>query len=281
MLSEITPLILTFNEAPNLARSLEQLTWARQVVVVDSFSTDETENIARRFGNVVFVQRRFDNHPAQWNFGIDQAGTDWILALDADYLVTVELQTELAQLAPDPEIVAYFAKFRYRIAGRPLRGSLYPPRAVLFRRSKCRYEQDGHTQILAIQGPSRFLKGRMWHDDRKPLSRWLDSQRSYAALEARKLTETPRTAKSLADRIRTWIWPAVPAAFFYTLVVKRCLFDGWPGWYYVLQRTYAELLLSLDLLDRRLVQKADQIAPVDASDIGDPSPEAPRSGHPR
>ena len=105
---------------------------------------------------------------------------------------------------------------------------------------------------LAIDGPSRPLLGYIFHDDRKPLSRWLESQRSYAALESRKLIAQPHRAKSTADRLRQWIWPAAPAAFFYTLLVKRCLLDGWPGWYYVLQRTYAELLLSLELLDHRL-----------------------------
>jgi hypothetical protein len=54
------------------------------------------------------------------------------------------------------------------------------------------------------------------------------------------------------------IWPAAPAAFVSTLLAKGCLFDGWPGWFYALQRTYAELLLSLELLDRRLTEKRDE-----------------------
>lgn len=252
MLSEITPTVLTFNEAPNLCRTLEKLQWAKQVVVLDSFSTDETERIARSFDNVVFIQRRFDCHTAQWNFGVDQVQTPWVFALDADYVVTSQLQDELAQLRPNPEISAYYARFRYCISGRPLRASLYPPRAVLFQKSRCRYVQDGHTQTLEIEGPTKFLQGYLLHDDRKPLSRWLDSQRGYARLEAQKLIENPKTVRSLADQLRRWIWPAAPAAFFYTLFVKRCLFDGWPGWFYALQRTYAELLLSLELLDRRL-----------------------------
>jgi len=281
MLSEITPLILTYNEAPNLDRTLQKLTWARQVVVLDSFSTDQTETIACRFANVAFAKRKFDNHTAQWNFGLEQIKTEWVMSLDADYMLTEELKSEIGQLAPDPDVVAYFARFRYFIAGRPLRASLYPPRAVLFRKSKCRYKQDGHTQTLAIQGAARFLNGRLWHDDRKPLSRWLESQRSYAALEAQKLIESRRQPRSVADRLRTWIWPAAPAAFLYALLVKRCLFDGWPGWYYVLQRTYAELLLSLELLDHRLFVKHDPQISVDAEDgdqaIADLSLQAPKT----
>ena len=74
MQSEITALILTFNEAPNIARTLQKLVWVRQVIVLDSFSTDETEKIARGFANVTFIQRQFDNHTAQWNFGLGARG---------------------------------------------------------------------------------------------------------------------------------------------------------------------------------------------------------------
>lgn len=258
MLSEITPLILTLNEAANLRHTLEKLSWAREVLVLDSFSSDETESIARSFANVVFTQRRFDGHAAQWNFGLDRIKTEWVLSLDADYTVTDELHAEISRLHPESSISAYSARFRYCVFGRPLRGSLYPPRPVLFRKSRCRYVQDGHTQTLAIDGSSRVLRGYLLHDDRKCLFRWLESQRGYAQLEARKLIEQSDPSKSIADRLRRWIWPAAPAAFIYTLIVKRCLFDGWPGWFYVLQRTYAELLLSMELLERRLRNHGDQ-----------------------
>lgn len=252
MIDGITPLILMFNEAPNLRRTLGKLTWAHQVVVLDSFSTDETESVARSFTNVIFLQRRFDNHSDQWNFGLDQIESPWILSLDADYVVTEEFQNEINGLRPAPDVSAYFARFRYCVFGHPLKGSLYPPRAVLFRKSHCRYFQKGHTQILEVEGRSESLRSKLLHDDRKPLARWLTSQHSYARLEADRLMAHRGRPGSMADRLRLWIWPSIPAVFFYTLVVKLCFLDGWPGWYYVLQRTYFELLLSLYLLDRRL-----------------------------
>lgn len=256
-LLHVTPLILTYNEAPNIGRVLERLRWAKEVVVLDSFSTDETEGIARAFANVIFDQRRFDNHSAQWNAGVERVRTDWVMSMDADYIFTDELREEIAALPGESDVAAYFTRFRYCVAGYPLRGTLYPPRAVLFQKARCRYVQDGHTQTLAIDGPSRFLKGCLLHDDRKSLSRWLESQRNYARLEAEKLLAHPEHARSLADRLRRAIWPAAPAAFVYSLLVKGCLFDGWPGWFYSLQRTYAETLLSLELLDRRLMESGE------------------------
>lgn len=248
----ITPLILTYDEAPNLRRTLERLAWAERVVVIDSFSRDQTEAIARSFPNVVFLQRSFDNHTAQWNHGVDQVETEWVLSLDADYVVTDEFRDEIGRLRPEADVAAYYARFRYCVFGGKLRGTLYPSRAVLFRKSRCRYVQKGHTQVLEVEGRSETLQSRILHDDRKPLARWLASQQNYARLEAEKLLRASPRELSRADRLRRWIWPAAPTVFFYTLLCKGCLLDGWPGWYYVLQRTYFELLLSLELLDRRL-----------------------------
>ncbi|MEQ1842210.1 MAG: glycosyltransferase family 2 protein [Verrucomicrobiales bacterium] len=259
-LSDITPLVLTFNEEPNIGRCLEQLRWAERVVVIDSGSTDNTIAICREFPNVQAVHRAFDNHTAQWNFGLDQISSNWVLTLDADYMITDEFIAELRALdvseSPSPAR-AWSVGFHYVLAGKQLRGTLYPPRLVLFERRTHRYEQDGHTQILKTSGPSGLLKSRLNHDDRKPLSRWLDSQRKYAALEADKLSrEIP--GSGAADHLRKMIWPAAPAAFLYTLFFKGLILDGWPGIFYALQRTYAELLLSLELLDRRIKGKSNK-----------------------
>jgi glycosyltransferase involved in cell wall biosynthesis len=255
---DLTVVMLTHNEAPNVGRSLDKLSWVSRAVVVDSFSTDETETLARTFPNVTFHQRAFDQHAAQWNYGLDQVTTEWALAVDADYIATGELADELRGLKPDSSVDAYFARFHYCVGGRRLRGNLYPPRAVLFRRSRCRYVQDGHTQRLQIPGATAFLAGYFLHDDRKPLHRWLESQRRYAVLEADKLASHNGQSLSLPDRMRSLIWPAAPAALLYALLVKRCLLDGWPGWLYALQRMYAEVLLSLELLDRRLHTITDE-----------------------
>ena len=154
MLDLITPMLLTFNEAPNLRRTLDKLAWAKEILVVDSFSTDETVAIAKSFPSVRLSQRKFDQHSAQWNFGVSECRTNWVLALDADHVLTDDLVAELQAWRPPAEAEAYFARFNYCICGRALRGSLYPPRVVLFRRDRCRFEQDGHTQILRVTGPT-------------------------------------------------------------------------------------------------------------------------------
>ena len=84
------------------------------------------------FQPVRFIQRRFDNHANQWNFGVDNIETEWVLSLDADYCLTQDFINELHELPEQKDLVAYYASFKYCIFGRPLRATLYPPRAVLF-----------------------------------------------------------------------------------------------------------------------------------------------------
>jgi len=258
-LDDITPLILTYNEAPNIGRILNRLGWARQILVIDSGSTDETKNILSAYAQVRVIHRPFDSFAGQCNFGLSQIETSWVLSLDADYVLPQGFADELDGLTVDDAVNGYRARFRYCIFGRPLRGTLYPPRTVLYRRDKAEYQDIGHGHRVRIKGQVTELRAIIDHDDRKSLSRWLDSQRAYAQLEAEHLLATPKSELSRADRLRLHIWPAAPAALFYTLLVKRCLFDGWPGWYYALQRTYAEVLLSLELLDRRLREGQSQI----------------------
>lgn len=253
---EIEPIILTYNEEQNIARALAAVAWAKRIVVVDSLSTDATAECASRFANVELVRRPFDNHTSQWNFAVQQAKTPWVLALDADYVCPDSLSEELRTL--NPQLTAYQARFTYCINGRPLRGTLYPPRAVLFRADQLRYRQDGHTQLLDFDGPLGALQSVIDHDDRKPLSRWLESQSKYADLEVEKLTSAPPGSLGWKDRLRKRILWAPPLTLFYCLFYKRLILDGWPGIYYSLQRTYAELLLSLKLLDARLKPRATE-----------------------
>ena len=92
----------------------------------------------------------------------------------------------------------------------------------------------------------------IYHDDRKPLSRWFASQQGYARLEADYLLKADAGTLSASDRLRRMAWPAPIVMFFYVLVIKGCLLDGWPGWFYALQRVLAECMIALELIDRRL-----------------------------
>jgi glycosyltransferase involved in cell wall biosynthesis len=244
-------MVITYNEAPNIRRTLHKLSWAQTIVVIDSGSTDETLEILRSFPQVEVIHHLFMDFAGQCNFGLMQVFRPWVLSLDADYELSDELIRELASLAPPDSAVGYRARFVQRIHGRPLRGSLYPPRTVLHQRANASYRQEGHAHRVVLDGEVFALDGVIYHDDRKPLGRWLTAEQRYAREEAEYLMACRGDQSTLADRLRLMCWPAPFAVLFYVLFVKRCLLDGWPGWFYALQRVVAEAMLALEIMDRQ------------------------------
>jgi glycosyltransferase involved in cell wall biosynthesis len=252
MLDHVTPMVLTFNEVDNINRTIEKLLWAKRILVVDSGSTDGTLELAATYPAVEFVRRPFDSFANQCNFGLTQIRTNWVLSIDADYELSDELIRELRELDEAECVAAYSVSFVYRIYGRPLRGTLYPPRTILYRVAGAHYEDEGHGHRVRVAGEPRRLRGVVYHDDRKPLSRWLASQQRYAHIEANLLLSAEPQRLSAVDRLRRMGWPAPVLVLFYVLLVKGCLLDGWPGWFYALQRLLAETMMALELIDRRL-----------------------------
>ena len=260
MLDHITPVVLTYNEAPNIARLLEKLEWARDVVVVDSYSSDETLSIVKGFPNCRVVQREFDVHCNQLNFALAEGGitSPWVLALSADFIPTDDLITEMAALVPADTVGAYRIGFSFHIFGKPLRASVYPAQVVLFRHQGARYVADGHTEHVSVDGAVLALKGHIIHDDRKPVSRWLAAQDGYMRLETEKLLGPDPVPLELADRIRKLKVLAPFLVLLYCLFAKRLILDGLPGIFYAFQRAASEMILSVYLMDHALRERRER-----------------------
>lgn len=254
MLEQITPIILTYNEQANIGRALDHLRWAHEVVVVDSFSTDDTLQIASQFSNVRIVQRAFDNFAAQWQFGLTGTGisTEWVMILDADFIVSAASVQELASLRPEATTQLYKSQIVYCIHGRRLRSGLVPALPILFRRRDATITRDGHTYRVKVPGETRLLRSHILHDDRKPLSSWLKAQQRYTPLEGEKLLRADRRQLNWPDRIRLLRVVAPVGVLVYCLVFRGGLLDGRAGFFYAFQRLIAESLLSLYLIERDL-----------------------------
>jgi len=251
LLDQITPLVLSFNEAPNIIRTFDKLRWARRIIVIDSGSTDGTIELLQSYSQVNLIHHSFTDFASQCNFGLTQISTPWVLSLDADYQLSDEIIREMQSLSPENATCGYRAGFVYRVYGRPLRGALYPPRVVLYRTGSATYKNEGHGHRVSLSGRVLPLVSKIYHDDRKPLARWFQSQQRYAGEEALYLLSADPITLSLADKLRLAAWPAPIVVFVYTLIVKGCLLDGWPGWFYVLQRVCAEIMIALETIDKR------------------------------
>jgi glycosyltransferase involved in cell wall biosynthesis len=251
MLDHITPVILTYNEEQNIGRTLVRLAWAKDIVVVDSGSTDGTLAILTKFPNVRIFTRGFDTHANQWRYAIEntEIATDWILRLDADYQMSDALIAEVARLAPDASVNGYRIPFDYAILSTKLLSSLYPPNTILLRKGCFSVQDRGHTESWHVNGPIATLRARMMHDDWKPVGQWLIGQVRYMQREL--------------DRIRVgeggltgWLRlrpPLMPIAIFlYCLFGRGLIFNGRAGIFYALQRMVAEAVLSLMVLEEKL-----------------------------
>lgn len=252
-LDQVTPIVITWNEEPNIKRVLDRLTWAHRIVVVDSGSTDATLEILGRYPNVRVLTRPFVSHADQVNFALREGGiaTEWVLSIDADYIISDALHDGMARLAPPSDVAGYSTRFEYWALGRPLRSSLYPARTTLFRRSQGEYEQEGHAHRLRLRGRVSELLAPIYHDDRKPLARWIIDQERYATLEDKRLLLASRRELDLADRIRRTGLLAPALVAIYCLILKGCALDGRAGLHYTLQRVVAEALLAMRLWELR------------------------------
>jgi glycosyltransferase involved in cell wall biosynthesis len=256
-LREITPLILTYNEEANIGRTLDRLTWAKQILVVDSHSDDATLDIVADYPQADILQRPFDSFAGQCNFGLDHIDTEWVLSLDADYVLSEGFTEEVRRLPSNPSADGYTASFVHCVFGDPIRATLYPPRTVLYRRARASYRQDGHAHQVEVDGATETLDSAIYHDDRKSLGRWLSAQQEYTEDEIEKYRSLVRSELSWPDRIRRRTLSPI-LVFFYCLFAKGLILDGKAGWYYTLRRTYAELLLALALMDEELRTNTDK-----------------------
>ena len=258
MLNHVTPVLLTHNEDQNIARTLSHLAWAKDIVVVDSGSTDGTLAVLRTHPNVRLFKRSFDSHGNQWRFAVEetQIATDWILRLDADYQVSDALVEEIAALDPNAPVSAYRVSFDYAIFSRELPSSLYPARPVLLRKGRFSVRDRGHTEAWDINGPVATLSAVIIHDDWKATRQWLIGQARYMQRELDYYLNSDRRGFVRWLRLRPPLMPV--AIFLYCLFGKGLLFNGRAGIFYALQRMVAEAALSLMVLEEKLRNRAPQ-----------------------
>jgi glycosyltransferase involved in cell wall biosynthesis len=220
----ITARVNTFNEEDNIAAALESVAWADEIVVVDSFSTDRTVEIARRYTSRV-VQHRFDNYGAQHNFADSQCSHDWVLSLDADERVTPELAAAIQRVRAEGTDRAGF-RFARRTwyLGRWIRHSGWYPnwQTRLYRRSLTRWVGELH-EAARIDGPVGQLPGDLLHFTRRSLHEHVAVMNRYTDMAASiRFRE--------GERMSAWkLALTPPAVFCRSFVLKQGFRDGWQG----------------------------------------------------
>lgn len=197
-------MIFTLNEEIHLPSCLASLAWSDDIIVVDSFSTDRTEEICREAG-ARFYQHAFDGFGKQRNWALDttEPKYDWVLILDADERVTPELireMTDVLATAP-PAVGAYRIKRRFHLWGNWLRhSSLYPTWVVrLVHKERIRYINRGHAETQEVQGEIRELTGDLIDENLKGIDEWFERQNRYSSRDAVYERDQERISAPLAQ----------------------------------------------------------------------------------
>lgn len=261
----VSVLILTYNEAANLPRCLASVAWSDDVLVVDSFSTDDTVAIAEAAGARV-MQRAFDDFAGQRNYGLDEGGfqNEWVLHLDADEVIPDDLRDEvLAVAAGDGPYDAYRVASKMMFQGRWLRrAGMYPAYQVrLGHRDRLRFVQVGHGQRedLSPEAVGTLEHPMEHYSFSKGLAEWYAKHNRYSSDEAREavartgdaipwgdLTSSDRTRRRRALKALAARMPMRPALrFVYMYVLRLGALDGRAGLEYCrLLATYEAMTVA-------------------------------------
>lgn len=250
MTVQISAVIITFNEESNIAEAIESVSWADDVVVVDSESSDRTREIAEQLGARVF-NRPWPGFSAQKQFGVDQAEHDWIFSLDADERVPEELARSVAEVCKGSKRASGFEIARLPFyMGRAIRhGGWYPDRHVrMFDRRRGRWNDAVvHESIVLDPGSIvERLDGDLLHYSVSgPVEHHRMIGERYAPLGARQMFESGRTTSSLKAVL------AGLGSFIKTYIVKLGFMDGFPGFciaWFAAHHSFMKHLILIDLL---------------------------------
>ncbi len=186
---KITALAISYNEEENVSRYVQSLSFADEIIFVDSFSKDNTVEIATQLG-VKVIQRKFDNFSNQRNFAIEQANNDWVVFFDLDEIISKELENEIIQTANHPkDLVAFYVKRNFILFDKHLKhGGFQNDKAIrLFNKKYCTYNGNlVHEEITTI-GKVSILKNSSDHYSYKNLNHYCSKLNHYSHLQAIKL----------------------------------------------------------------------------------------------
>ncbi|HME60504.1 MAG TPA: glycosyltransferase family 2 protein [Candidatus Binatia bacterium] len=248
----VSAIVVCFNEEDRIEDCLESIRWCDEIVIVDSFSTDRTPEICRRYTDR-FVQRQWTGYRDQKAFAHSQASKDWVLLVDSDERVTPELKEEiLSVLAGEngryagyavPRLVKYLDRWWWH-------GGWYPDYDVrLFRRERATWGgSDPHEKIL-VDGPVCRLRHPLHHYSYRNIEDHLERINRFTSISSRELRKEGGQWRLSAALLR----PAV--RFFRSYFLKRGFMEGFAGFYVAVTAAVYVFLKYAKLWELELEEK--------------------------
>ena len=220
---DISVIVTTRNEAENVPRCLGSVRGFGEVIVVDSFSSDDTVETARRSRAIVF-QRSYRSPSDQKNWGVARAQNNWVLVLDADEWLTDELRSEIEALDPGQR-AGFWIHRRSEYLGRPITGCGWQRDKVLrlYDRRRGSYPEARVHEEVVLDGVAGRLRARLGHRPYRDVAHHVEKIDDYTARGARQAVERGLRAPWL----HLFLHP--PFRFFRMYVLQLGIRDGYPG----------------------------------------------------
>jgi glycosyltransferase involved in cell wall biosynthesis len=222
----ISAYVIAFNEADKIEAALRSVTWADEIVVADSFSTDATVQIARQYTDRI-IQVPFEGFGRLRNAVLEQLSGDWVFSLDADERCTQAAADEIRRVVSDPGARdAYLLPRRNYVFGRWIRHSGYFPdyrQPQLFRRGCLRYTEDQVHETYELSGSLGVLREPIAQIPFRDLAQMLHKMQRYSTLGVHRLQQRG---------VKPSMWRALlhgAASFLRHYVLKLGVLDGWAG----------------------------------------------------
>ncbi|KGO90121.1 glycosyltransferase family 2 protein [Flavobacterium suncheonense] len=225
--NKISGLVITLNEEKNIQPLIDNLSFADEIIIVDSFSSDKTAEIAKSNPSVKFIENKFENYSAQRNFAMSLASYPWILFLDADERIPDNLKEEIIATVKKPDSKdAYFFYRKFMFKNSPLlfSGWQTDKNIRLFKKDKANYVPDRLVhEKLEVRGSVGKLKNQLIHYSYTDYESYKAKMTSYGKLKAQELF-----SKNMKPNFfHYYIKPAYK--FFHSYVIRLGILDGKKG----------------------------------------------------
>lgn len=274
----VSVIIMTKNEARNIAKCLRSVGDFEEVFVVDSSSSDNTCELAKSFGAKIINFNWNGKYPKKKQWCLDNLpfSHEYVLYVDADEEVYPELSEEIrSTLEIGPQHNGYFVESDYVFAGRVLKHGHRIYKLVMFNRNKGRFldyhdhdvtqmwEVEGHYQPK-IEGPTKVLRNRMLHDDHNSLFDYFQRHNRYsdweAVLRMRGSMVNPEESQPGIRKYLKIIFAKIPlkgtVAFIHSYLLKMGFFDGGAGFHFAMARAFYYWQISLKIKELKRKQKS-------------------------
>ena len=236
-MTKITAIIPTLNEEIHIEEAIKSVSFADEIIVIDSFSKDETVVLAEKH-NVKIIKRKFDDFSSQKNFAIEQAKYPWIYILDADERVTPEVELEIIEAVKNPkDFVGFYVRRTFYFAGEKINYCGWQRDKVvrLFLKEHCKYTGLVHEAIIS-NGDFGFLKSKIDHYGYRNYNHFIAKIHQYGELKAIQLNKQGKKVNLFHILIKP------PARFFIHYIIRKGFLDGFAG--LILAKTQAYAVLT-------------------------------------